>query len=64
MFFSSFQELVSVSSMPCCADKGKCLHIETGMYKEKNDNLQTDAYKYEITLPILSDNDNHVLWWL
>ena len=45
-------------------DEGKCLHIEKGMYKEKKDNRQTDAYKYEIALPILSDSDNHVLWWL
>lgn len=45
-------------------DEGKCLHLETRMYKEKNENWQTDACKYEITLPILSDNDNHVLWQL
>lgn len=40
-------------------DEGKCLHIETGMYKGKNDNQQTDAWKYEIALPVLSDSDNH-----
>ena len=30
-FFSSCQELISVSAMSCCADKGKCLHLQKNL---------------------------------